>query len=144
MQSTRTGLQTLATLSRALPRASPLACQRRHASFSLSSLRDLLPRRNKDPEPTTTETVNTAPAEQPKGLFDTVVEDEEVLLSRQDYLQHSTKQPTFVSTCFPIVVTVVIEPLPRCRTAQIFDRQLQDFETQTERPREVGRGTDGR
>ncbi|GAA5842547.1 hypothetical protein JCM3766R1_002625 [Sporobolomyces carnicolor] len=97
MQSTRTGLQTLATLSRALPRASPLACQRRHASFSLSSLRDLLPRRNKDPEPTTTETVNTAPAEQPKGLFDTVVEDEEVLLSRQDYLQHSTKQPTFVS-----------------------------------------------
>ncbi|GAA6021772.1 hypothetical protein JCM11491_007241 [Sporobolomyces phaffii] len=90
MQSTRSALHTLHTLSRALPPvAHPLASQRRHASFSLSSLRDLLPtsRRSKpDAAAAATDApVNTVASEQPKGLFDTVVEEEEVLLSRRDH-----------------------------------------------------------
>ncbi|GAA5913159.1 mitochondrial 54S ribosomal protein uL22m MRPL22 [Sporobolomyces salmoneus] len=98
MQSTRSALQTLHTLSRALPSTpSPVfSSQRRHASFSLSSLRDLLPRRKKDNDSTPEASpVNTAPTEQPKGLFDSAVEEEEVLLSRQDSYQLSTKKPTF-------------------------------------------------
>ncbi|GAA5993358.1 hypothetical protein JCM5350_005234 [Sporobolomyces pararoseus] len=98
MQNTRSALQTMHTLSRALPSTSStvFTSQRRHASFSLSSLRDLLPKRKKDVDtPSETTPVNTAPTEQPKGLFDSVTEDEDVLLSRQDYLQRTNKQPTF-------------------------------------------------
>jgi len=91
MQSTRTAIQTLT-------RSSHCHSQRRHASFSLSSLRDLLPRRStkKDEDE---QVVNTAPTreEQPKGLFDTVVEQEEVLLTRQEQQQSIlTKPATFV------------------------------------------------
>lgn len=103
MQGTRTALTTLHTLSRALPSASPsvahpLSSQRRHASFSLPSLRDLLPRRKQDPTATeeAATPVNTV-KEQPKGLFDTVVEEEEVLLSREDQQQRVSKPATFVS-----------------------------------------------
>lgn len=100
MQSSRSALQTLHTLTRALPtapRSSISIEQRRHASFSLSSLRNLLPRRKSDDTPTeeSTTLVNTV-KEQPKGLFDTVTDEEEVLLSRQDYAQSVDKKATFV------------------------------------------------
>jgi len=110
MQSSRSALQTLHTLTRVLPRTprSSIAFeQRRHASFSLSSLRNLLPRRKSDT--TTTEGVTEDQAstpvntvkDQPKGLFDTVTDEEEVLLSRQDYLQTVDKKATYVGSPAP-------------------------------------------
>jgi len=111
MQSSRSALQTLHTLTRALPatpRSSIAFEQRRHASFSLSSLRNLLPRRKSDTTTTTegvTEDKASTPVntvkDQPKGLFDTVTDEEEVLLSRQDYLQTVDKKATYVGSPTP-------------------------------------------
>lgn len=119
--SSRSALSTLHTLARSLPSAASSATpasslaasslssrpyggrqstavqhahqhqQVRHASFSGSFLRNLIPRRRakKDEEAETTAAVSQAakPAEQqeaaPKGLFDTVTEDEDVLQTQQ-------------------------------------------------------------
>ncbi|GAA5934413.1 mitochondrial 54S ribosomal protein uL22m MRPL22 [Sporobolomyces koalae] len=105
MQSSRSALQTLHTLSRALPVVprSTLSSQRRHASFSLSSIRDMFPRRKKEQDAATNESGSNASAdsavntvqEQPKGLFDQVVEQEQVALARESQPHFKTKQPTF-------------------------------------------------
>ncbi|GAA6064672.1 hypothetical protein JCM10212_001788 [Sporobolomyces blumeae] len=108
MQSCRTGVSSLHSLSRALPSAaprvarSPCVDQRRHASFSLSSLRNLLPRSRKDDAAAQEADgsnkglkVESTVREQPKGLFDTVTDEEEVLLSREGYTATASKPATF-------------------------------------------------
>ncbi|GAA5977234.1 hypothetical protein JCM10908_004903 [Rhodotorula pacifica] len=119
--SSRSALYTLHSLARSLPSAAPtsaaLSCasslassssssprpysrrpavghvqQVRHASFSGSFLRNLIPRRrpkrDADDASAAAETTPAAVAdkqeqEAPKGLFDTVTEDEDVLLTQQ-------------------------------------------------------------
>ncbi|GAA5898271.1 hypothetical protein JCM6882_000116 [Rhodosporidiobolus microsporus] len=112
MQSTRSALHTLSTLSRALPSASPsvLASSSRSftttpssaASFpSFAALRGLLPRRKRD-EPATDApaapaAASTAPEDKPKSVFDVAAEDEDVALTRQraGYAPKVAKPATF-------------------------------------------------
>ncbi|GAA5920922.1 hypothetical protein JCM1841_003623 [Sporobolomyces salmonicolor] len=108
MQSSRSALHTLHALSRTLPSVPSTSQaalsrpafeqQKRHASFSLSSLRNLLPSRKKDQTPAGTDAAAAAAqAEQPVGLFDAAVEDEEVVVERQrsGYAPGAPKPATF-------------------------------------------------
>ncbi|GAA5860148.1 hypothetical protein JCM1840_002791 [Sporobolomyces johnsonii] len=110
MQSSRSALHTLYSLSRTLPAVPSTSAalarpifeqQKRHASFSLSSLRNLLPSRKKDPlaeeEAAAAAAASAATKEQPMGLFDAAVEDEEVVLERErsGYAPSALKRATF-------------------------------------------------
>lgn len=83
--------------------------QVRHASFSGSFLRNLIPRRRakKDDDAEATTTTGVAKPEQqeaaPKGLFDTVTEDEDVLQTQQrsGLVARPPKPATFVRRSRP-------------------------------------------
>lgn len=139
--SSRSALYTLQTLARSLPGATPAASallsaatttttttsssssrrqqqlygQVRHASFSGSFLRNLIPRRRakRDDDNGQQQVASSdatavlapkAEAEAPKGLFDTVTEDEDVLQTQQrsGLVARPPKPATFVSTPPPI------------------------------------------
>lgn len=150
MASSRSGLLTLHSLARTLPSsgsssaswaaASSLAStsrrptyalqqqqqQVRHASFSGSFLRNLIPRRSKaakrdseqeqeqaaDMSAASNAAATATPAEQkdaPKGLFDTVTEDEDVALTQQrsGLVARPPKPATFVRSGLASLLAVV-------------------------------------
>ncbi|GAA6048347.1 hypothetical protein JCM3770_000961 [Rhodotorula araucariae] len=111
MQSSRSTLHTLHALSRALPSVrAPRPCpspssshqQVRHASWSLSSIRDMFPRKAARPAPADDgadagRPSTAAQESSKKGLFDAAVEDEDVALSRarSGFVEQVGKPATF-------------------------------------------------
>ncbi|BGP49878.1 hypothetical protein JCM10450v2_005783 [Rhodotorula kratochvilovae] len=111
MQTSRSALHTLHALSRALPSSAGSAVraprpsashqQVRHASWSLSSIRDMFPRKARaTPAGEEGADAGAAPPAgetSKKGLFDAAVEDEDVALSRarSGFVERVGKPATF-------------------------------------------------